>query len=140
MARYTVKFVAGERKGGFLVPLSPTQPCSSLIDAVKIRLSSLKGQQELASIKDADATLHLEDADGPMLYAEDALQDVLPGAKETVVVVFEDPQAVKVRRSNMHISMRTTNKHNAGSYPSSELAKSENLTSCQCSFTKDTRG
>ncbi|KAH5558945.1 peptidylprolyl isomerase [Parastagonospora nodorum] len=93
MARYTVKFVAGERKGSFLVPLSPTQPCSSLIDAVKNRLFSLKGQEELAGIKDADATLHLEDADGPMLYPGDALQDVLPGAKEIVVIVFEALQA-----------------------------------------------
>ncbi|EAT77244.1 peptidylprolyl isomerase [Parastagonospora nodorum] len=93
MARYTVKFVAGERKGSFLVPLSPTQPCSSLIGAVKNRLFSLKGQEELAGIKDADATLHLEDADGPMLYPGDALQDVLPGAKEIVVIVFEALQA-----------------------------------------------
>jgi hypothetical protein len=62
---------------------------SALIDAVKSRLSILKAQEDFSSIKEADATLHLEDADGPMLYAGDALQDVLPGARETVMVVFE---------------------------------------------------
>jgi hypothetical protein len=62
---------------------------SALIDAVKSRLSIQKAQEDFSSIKEADATLHLEDADGPMLYAGDALQDVLPGARETVMVVFE---------------------------------------------------
>lgn len=36
-----------------------------------------------------DTTLHLEESDGPMLYSEDTLSDVLPGTKETAVAVFE---------------------------------------------------
>jgi hypothetical protein len=67
MERYTVKFVAGERRGSLLIPLSPTEPCSSLIDSVKSRLSSIKNHPELSGIKDFDAILHLEDEDGPML-------------------------------------------------------------------------
>lgn len=74
MARFTVKFVAGERRGSLLIPLSPTEPCSSLVDAVKSRLSSFKGQPELSSVKDVDATLHLEDEDGPMLYLADTFR------------------------------------------------------------------
>jgi hypothetical protein len=72
-----------------LVPLSPTEPCSALIEAVKSRLPRPRTQQEHVDVKDADATLHLEDPDGPMLYAADTLSDVLPGAKEPVVVVFQ---------------------------------------------------
>ncbi|KAH5067630.1 peptidylprolyl isomerase [Parastagonospora nodorum] len=97
MARYTVKFAAGERSGSFLIPLSPVQPCSAMIDAVKSRLSTLQAQEDFSSIKEADATLHLEDADGPVLYAGDALQDVLPGGKETVIVVFELTQTGKAQ-------------------------------------------
>jgi hypothetical protein len=82
MARYTVKFVAGERQGSLLILLSPSQPCSALCDAVRMRRKDL-------SLDGIEATLHLEDADGPELYPGDALSDVLPGAKETVVVVFE---------------------------------------------------
>jgi hypothetical protein len=89
MARYTVKFVAGERRGSLLVVLSPTQPCSALIDAVITRLSSPKGPEGLAYLSQSDATLHLEEPDGPMLYLADILSDVLPDAKETVVVVFQ---------------------------------------------------
>ena len=63
-ARYTVKFVAGERRGSLLVLLPPTQPCSALVQAVK-------------------------EPDGPELYAADTLSDVLPGAKETAVVVLK---------------------------------------------------
>ena len=83
-ARYTVKFAAGERRGSLLVLLSPTQPCSVLIDVVKTRVPGLN-----ADVNGCDATLHLEDVDGPELCPEDALFDVLPGAKETVVVVFK---------------------------------------------------
>jgi hypothetical protein len=82
MARYTVKFVAGERQGSLLVLLSPSQPCSALCDAVRKRRNDL-------NLDGVEATLHLEDADGPELYPADALSDVLPGAKETVVVVFQ---------------------------------------------------
>jgi hypothetical protein len=89
MARYTVEFVAGGRRGSLLIPLSPTEPCSSLIDSVKSRLSSIKNQPELSSIKDIDVTLQLGDEDDRMLYLADTLSDVLYGAKETVVVVFE---------------------------------------------------
>jgi hypothetical protein len=67
MARYTVKFVAGERRRSFLIPLSPTQSCSALIGAVRNRISTLKSQQELSIVKDADATLHVEEAERPIL-------------------------------------------------------------------------
>tara|TARA_R110002003_G_scaffold48_14_gene4032 strand:+ start:18697 stop:19020 length:324 start_codon:yes stop_codon:yes gene_type:complete len=83
-ARYTVKFVAGERRGSLLVLLDPTQPCSALIDVARNRLTDIP-----TSLSDASATLHLEEPDGPMLYLADTLADVLPGAKETVVVVFQ---------------------------------------------------
>jgi hypothetical protein len=76
-SRYTVKFVSGERRSSLLVLLSPSQPCSALIDAVKKRVPEITG---------TDATLYLDEADGPQLYAEDTLADVLPGAKEPVVV------------------------------------------------------
>jgi hypothetical protein len=89
MERYTVKYVAGERRGSMLIALSPTEPCSALIDAVKTRLPIRTTQHEHPDVKDLDATLHLEDPGGPMLYAGDPLSDVLPGAKETVVVVFQ---------------------------------------------------
>lgn len=81
-ARYTVKFVAGEHQGSLLVVLSPSQPCSALCDAVRKRRKDL-------TLDGVEATIHLEEAAGPELYAEDALSDVLPGAKEAVVVVFK---------------------------------------------------
>jgi hypothetical protein len=82
LARYTVKFVAAERQGSLLVLLSPSQPCSALCDAVRKRRNDL-------NLDGVEATLHLEDADGPELYPADSLSDILPGAKETVVVVFQ---------------------------------------------------
>jgi hypothetical protein len=75
-----------------VLPL-PTEPCSDLIKALECRLPSSKTHQEHVDVKDVDATLHLEDPNGPMLYLEDKLSDVLPDAKETVVLVFEVSQA-----------------------------------------------
>jgi hypothetical protein len=60
-----------------------------LIDALKTRLPIRTTQHEHPDVKDLDVALHLEEPDGPMLYAGDPLSDVLPGAKETVVVVFQ---------------------------------------------------
>jgi hypothetical protein len=99
MERYTVKYVAGERKGSLLIALSPTQPCSALVDAVKIRLPTFPTKQEHLDVRDLDATLHLEEPDGPMLYAADPLSDVLPGAKEIVVVVFQVSEVILVTQS-----------------------------------------
>lgn len=67
-----------------LVLLSSSQPCSALVDAVKKHIPELN-----SSNTDTDVSIHLGEADGAELYAEDALSDVLSGAKETVVVVFK---------------------------------------------------
>lgn len=141
MARYTVKFAAGERSGSFLIPLSPAQPCSALIDAVKSRLSSLKAQEDLSSIKEADATLHLEDADEPMLYAGDALQDVLPGAKKTVMVVFEVTPPGKVRRhAQTSNALQVADKHCAGAASGSALIIPMGFIASGCAFTQNPCG
>jgi hypothetical protein len=50
-------------------------------------------------VSDLDATVHLEEPDGPMLYAADSLSDVLPGAKDTVVVVFQVSEVILVTQS-----------------------------------------
>ncbi|KAF2824079.1 hypothetical protein CC86DRAFT_421855 [Ophiobolus disseminans] len=89
-ARYTVKFVAGEQRGSLLVLLSPSQLCSALVDAVKKRVPDLN-----ARVGNINATLHLEEPDGPELDLEDVLSDILPGAKETVVVIFQIQKVVQ---------------------------------------------
>lgn len=88
-ARYTVKFVAGERRGSLLVLLPPSQPCSALVDAVRDRLVTAKTPVPHLDLSEVDASLHLEEPDGPELYAADTLSHVLPDARETVVVVFQ---------------------------------------------------
>jgi hypothetical protein len=50
-------------------------------------------------VRDLDATLHLEELDGPMLFAVDRLSDVLPGAKEIVVVVFQVSEVILLTQS-----------------------------------------
>jgi hypothetical protein len=99
MERYTVKYVAGERRGSIIIALSPTEPCSALIEAVKTRLPIDTTQHEHLDVNDLDATLHLEDPDGPMLYAGDTLSDILPAAKETVVVVFKVREVTLIARA-----------------------------------------
>jgi hypothetical protein len=96
-SRYTVKFVTGERRGSLLVLLSPSQPCSALTDAVKKRVPE---------VTETVASLHLEEADGPQLYGEDTLSNVLPGAEETAVVVFEvsDVSDLRPSRTRIHVS------------------------------------
>lgn len=110
-ARYTVKFVAGERRGSLLVMLSPTQPCARLIDAVKKRIPD---------VNDIDATLHLEEPDGPELYPEDTLSDVLPGAKEIVVVVFQvsSTQPLGIVYAIQHCGEMDVQLHEPSSRPS----------------------
>lgn len=88
-ARYTVKFVAGERRDSLLVLLATTLSCSALNDAARNRLVTAKTTIPHADLSEIDATLHLEEPDGPELYAAGTLFDVVPGATEIVVVVFE---------------------------------------------------
>ncbi|KAH7087509.1 hypothetical protein FB567DRAFT_346883 [Paraphoma chrysanthemicola] len=96
-ARYTVKVIAGERSDKLLVLLDSTQPCSALVDTIRLRL-----KDTTLNLSEADATLHLEEPDGPMLYLADTLADVLPGAKETVVVVFQVKNANNPIQSPQH--------------------------------------
>jgi hypothetical protein len=96
MARYTVKYAAGERRGSLLVLLPPTKPCPALIDAVKTRFSSDKTPPELNNLQHLDASLHLEESNGPMLYSEDRRSDVLSDATEIVVVVFQVSKVSRV--------------------------------------------
>jgi hypothetical protein len=89
MARYVVKVTADDRTASLLVILSPSQLCSALIDAVKARLASIASKLNLSVSDNLTITLHLENADGPILDPEDLLSDVLPDANEVCYAVIE---------------------------------------------------
>jgi hypothetical protein len=89
MARYVVKVTASDLTASLLVILSPSQLCSALVDAVKARLASIASKLNLSISDNLTITLHLENADGPILDPEDLLSDVLPDANEICHAVIE---------------------------------------------------
>ena len=59
-----------------LIPMLSASPVSSLATQVKLRIGRLG-----IGINSTEFTLHLEQADGPILDADDLLSDVLPDPK-----------------------------------------------------------
>jgi hypothetical protein len=76
MARYVVKIVVGGRTASVLVVLPNTAPVLALVDKIKARLPGLR--LGVTSTTDIELTLHINEADGPILDTEDLLSDVLP--------------------------------------------------------------
>lgn len=89
MTRYVVKVAAGERTASLLVVLSSSQLCLALLDAVKARLPTVAAKLGLSNTANLRITLHLDDADGPILDLEDLLSDVLPNEKEVCFAVID---------------------------------------------------
>jgi len=73
-----------------LVALSPSQLCAALRDKIRSRLPGLRLG---LTAPDADVTLHLDAADGPILDTEDLLSDVLTNDKDVVYAVISGPIA-----------------------------------------------
>jgi hypothetical protein len=93
MERYTVIVAPpGAEIFRLLIPLPSTSSVSALAAEVERRISRLEGLPGVS-----DITLHLGEADGPMLDAEDALGDVIFDPKlETITATSRAMKENKV--------------------------------------------
>ena len=76
MERYKVTVTIDGKETRLLIPMLPVSPVSSLATQVKLRIGRLG-----IGTNSTEFTLHLEQADGPILDADDLLSDVLPDPK-----------------------------------------------------------
>ena len=76
MERYKVTVTIDGKETRLLIPMLSASPVSSLATQVKLRIGRLG-----IGINSTEFTLHLEQADGPILDADDLLSDVLPDPK-----------------------------------------------------------
>ena len=92
MVRYVVKVVVDGRTASVLVVLPDTALVLTLVDKIKARLPGLN--LGVTSTTDLDLTLHINEADSPILDTEDLLSDVLPDStKEQLVAVIGSAEA-----------------------------------------------
>lgn len=100
MERYTIIVDLSEGEPfRLLVPFQPALSVSALANEVKKRLSRL----EILS-DESDITLHLGDANGPMLDGGDALGDVILDPKSEEITVSSRAKKAKAQDKPANVS------------------------------------